>query len=118
MTLSTDIPEELLLMKPGKWNLVIIAGLKTGARRFSALRSQVGSISPKVLSSTLRNLERDGFIKRTHYSSIPPRVDYELTEIGYHLLALAESWVGFVRTHRIAVETARAEFDRNRDGTL
>jgi DNA-binding HxlR family transcriptional regulator len=106
------IPEELLLIRPGKWNLVVIASLQSGALRFTALRAEIGGISQKVLSSTLRELERDGFVSRTHYPSIPPRVEYDLTELGQHLLDFVESWARFVRTHQVAVEAARQQFDR------
>jgi DNA-binding HxlR family transcriptional regulator len=105
-------PRELLLVRPGKWDLVVIASLKSGTLRFNALRAEIGGISQKVLTSTLRELERDGFISRTQYPSIPPRVEYALTELGHELLVYVETWVGFVRTNRVAVMSAREAFDR------
>lgn len=102
---------ELLHFRPGKWDLVVITSLGGGTRRFNALRADIGDISQKVLASTLRELERDGFITRTQYASIPPRVDYDLTELGRHLLVHAETWVKFARTHRVAVLQARKAFD-------
>jgi DNA-binding HxlR family transcriptional regulator len=106
------VPQELLFAKPGKWDLVVIASLKPGALRFNALRAEIGGISQKVLSSTLRELERNGFVSRTQYPSIPPRVEYELTELGGDLLAFTEAWVSFVKTHSLAIAAARQEFDR------
>ena len=105
-------PRELLLIRPGKWDLVVIASLKPGTLRFNALRAEIGGISQKMLTSTLRELERDGFVSRTQYPSIPPRVEYALTELGHELLAYVENWLGFVRTHRVAVMSAREAFDR------
>lgn len=106
------IPNELLVHRPGKWDLVVIASLKAGALRFNALKSEIDGISQKVLSSTLRELERNGFVSRTHYPSIPPRVVYELTELGSDLLAFTEVWVSFVKRHSLAIMAARQKFDR------
>ena len=106
------VPNELLFIRPGKWDLVVIASLKSGAVRFNTLRSEIGGISQKMLSSTLRELERDGFVIRTQFNSIPPRVEYELTALGHELLVYVETWVRFVKTHHLTVKAAREEFDR------
>lgn len=103
--------EELLVVRPGKWTLVVITRLRVEKRRFSELKREIGSISQKTLTATLRELERDGFISRTLYPTIPPRVDYELTALGQDLLELADSWKRFARKHRDAVEDARRRFD-------
>ena len=105
-------PRELLFVRPGKWDLVVVASLKSGTMRFNALRSEIGGISQKMLTSTLRELERDGFVSRTQYPSIPPRVEYALTDLGHELYAYVEAWTRFVRTHRVAVMSAREAFDR------
>ena len=104
-------PRELLHHRPGKWDLVVITSLGGGTMRFNALKAEIGEISQKVLTSTLKELERDGFITRTQYASIPPRVEYDLTDLGHHLLDYAETWLKFVRTHSAAVLEARKAFD-------
>lgn len=109
---ETRSREEMLVVKPGKWTLIVITRLRQEKRRFSELKREIG-ISQKTLTATLRELERDGFILRTLYPTIPPKVEYELTELGYDLLELAESWRRFARKHRDAVEAARRRFDES-----
>ncbi|WP_240229714.1 winged helix-turn-helix transcriptional regulator [Devosia lacusdianchii] len=76
---------EILNQIGGKWTVLIINLLSDGPMRFSGIKRQIGGISQKVLTATLRDLEMDGFVTRTVTPSIPPRVDYELTELGYDL---------------------------------
>lgn len=76
---------EILHQIGGKWTVLIINMLSDGPMRFSEIKRMVGGISQKVLTATLRELEMDGFITRTVTPSIPPRVDYELTELGHDL---------------------------------
>ena len=76
---------EILNQIGGKWTVLIINLLSNGPMRFSAIKRMIGGISQKVLTATLRDLEMDGFVTRTVTPSIPPRVDYELTELGRDL---------------------------------
>lgn len=76
---------EILHQIGGKWTVLIINLLSDGPMRFSEIKRLVGGISQKVLTATLRELEMDGFVTRTVTPSIPPRVDYELTELGHDL---------------------------------
>ena len=76
---------EILHQIGGKWTVLIINMLSDGPMRFSEIKRMVGGISQKVLTATLSELEMDGFITRTVTPSIPPRVDYELTELGHDL---------------------------------
>src|ERR1044071_10404101 len=69
-----------------KWSVLIIMRLGEGSRRFNEIKRMIGGISQRMLTLTLRNLERDGLVKRTVTPSIPPRVDYELTDLGRDLL--------------------------------
>jgi DNA-binding HxlR family transcriptional regulator len=69
-----------------KWTAKIIACLRDGPRRFSELQAPLRSITPKVLTESLRAMQRDGFVSRTAYDEIPPRVEYELTALGHTLL--------------------------------
>lgn len=107
-------PEDnsFLAMRTGKWTLVVVAELQSGTRRFNELRRAMDGISQKTLASTLRELERDGFITRTAFATIPPRVDYALTELGLELVGMVEVCRNFVARHRDAVEAARQNFDR------
>lgn len=76
---------EILHQIGGKWTVLIINLLSDGPLRFSEIKRQIGGISQKVLTATLRELEMDGFVTRTVTPSIPPRVDYELTALGQDL---------------------------------
>jgi DNA-binding HxlR family transcriptional regulator len=82
-----DCPSRRLLDRIGdRWTVLIVVALDPGPQRFSALAARVGGISQKMLTQTLRSLERDGFVTRTLYPEIPPRVEYELTALGRSLL--------------------------------
>lgn len=104
--------DALLTLRTGKWTLVVVAELRGGARRFNELRRAMDGISQKTLSATLRELERDGFISRTAFATIPPRVDYALTELGLELLEIVDICRAFVVRNRQAVASARETFDR------
>src|SRR5215218_7424631 len=68
-----------------KWTLLVIAMLGPGPRRFTELKREIGTISQRMLTLTLRQLERNGLVQRTVYPVVPPRVDYQLTELGVTL---------------------------------
>lgn len=108
---SNETDHDLLVVRPGKWTLVVVVQLRDGTRRFNELRRDLGGVSQKSLSMTLRELERDGFVSRKAYATIPPRVDYALTELGRELLELADGWQRFALRARPAVERARQRFD-------
>ena len=95
-----------------KWSLLVIHMLSNGSMRFSELKRALSTISQKVLTTTLRGLERDGYITRTVTPSIPPRVDYELTKLGSDVLVPVTSLAMWAFLHRGEVEAARAAFDR------
>ncbi|MDF1598519.1 helix-turn-helix domain-containing protein [Mesorhizobium sp. YIM 152430] len=94
-----------------KWTVLVIETLGDGPHRFSELRRTLGSISQKMLTTTLRGLERDGFVTRTIYPTIPPRVDYELTPLGRDLLVPVRALGEWARDNRGKVEAARSAFD-------
>lgn len=102
---------ELLVVRPSKWTLVVVVQLRAGSMRFNELRRNMGGVPQKSLSQTLRELERDGFVTRTAYATIPPRVDYDLTALGRELLTLADDFHRFAQRNREAVEAARRLFD-------
>ena len=99
-----------------KWTMLILETLaEKGALRFSRLGEAVGGISQKMLTQTLRAMERDGLVSRKIYPTIPPKVEYELTELGLTLgAAFCGVWV-WASENVTAVEQARAAFDRNRE---
>lgn len=110
-SLSTNTEAGRLEVKPGKWTLLVIDQLRSHTLRFSQLRRSIEGISQKTLTSTLRELERDGFISRTVFPTIPPRVDYELTTLGFALLVMVDQWQHFADEHQQAVAAARRQFD-------
>jgi len=91
-----DCPSRRLLDRIGdRWTVLIVGALDPGPQRFGALAARVGGISQKMLAQTLRSLERDGFVTRTVFAEIPPRVEYELTPLGRSLqtpLRALEEW--------------------------
>jgi DNA-binding HxlR family transcriptional regulator len=97
-----------------KWSLLVISLLDRQTLRFNELRRQIDGISQRMLSVTLRNLERDGLIGRTVYPEIPPRVEYQLTDLGCTLLATIQSLVGWTEDHQAEIARARADFDSSR----
>jgi DNA-binding HxlR family transcriptional regulator len=103
---------EILARVGDKWSVLVVSLLGDGQMRFSELRRLIGGISQKMLTTTLRGLERDGFVTRTVTPSIPPRVDYELTNLGQDLLVPVKALSDWARRNRTRVEKARARFDQ------
>src|SRR6476659_2461892 len=94
-----------------KWSMMIVMMLAAGPMRFSELRRAVDGISQRMLTLTLRGLERDGLVKRTMFPTIPPRVDYELTTLGRTLLAPTMALAAWSEKHRPAIKEARSRYD-------
>lgn len=111
-SLSKSSPHEndVLMVRPGKWTLTVVTLLRSETLRFNELK-RAGGISQKTLTLTLRELERDGFITRTMFATIPPRVDYSLTELGRELVDLADSLRLFADRNREQILAARNRFD-------
>ena len=97
-----------------KWSMLIIVSLEDGAVRFNALRRRIG-VTQKVLASTLRGLERDGYVTRTTAPTIPPRVDYALTDMGRELLVPVRALAGWVLGRTDRIEQARRRYDGRTD---
>ena len=89
----------------------MVEALGAGPKRFNELRRALGSISQRMLTLTLRALERDGLLTRTVTPSIPPRVDYELTRLGRSLLEPVHELSAWARANRAAMDAARSRFD-------
>ncbi|MEV3859518.1 helix-turn-helix domain-containing protein [Streptomyces sp. NPDC050095] len=94
-----------------KWSLLVIALLDTRCLRFSELRREIDGISQRMLTVTLRQLERDGLVKRTVHPVVPPRVDYELTALGGTLHETIQSLVTWTERHQGEVAAARTAYD-------
>ena len=103
--------DEFLTVKSGKWTASVILSLRGQTLRFSELKREIPGVSQKTLTMTLRTLERDGFVSRTSFATIPPRVDYALTDIGNELLRVFEAWEAFSHRHWTHVLDSRQRFD-------
>jgi DNA-binding HxlR family transcriptional regulator len=101
---------ETLEISAGKWTILVVRRLGDGKRRFNELRRELSGISQKTLTTTLRGLERDGFVERTFFPTIPPRVEYELTGPGLELLEMTNAWGEFIRRHHDYIESSRRRF--------
>ena len=94
-----------------KWTVMVVGTLSNGAMRFNAIMRAIGGVSHRMLTLTLRGLERDGLVKRTAYATIPPKVEYELTDLGSSLIVPLQALATWAQRHRPAMEAARARFD-------
>ena len=100
-----------LLARVGdKWTVLVVRVLGAGPMRFNALRRTVGDISQKMLSTTLRNLERDGFVTRTVTPTKPPQVEYALTDLGRGLLAPVQALAEWTLANADRIEAARQAY--------
>jgi DNA-binding HxlR family transcriptional regulator len=97
-----------------KWSVLIIVLLGDGPKRFNEIRRMVGGISQRMLTLTLRGLERDGLVTRTQFPTIPPRVDYELTRLGRSLWDAVEPLSTWAQGHVKQVSRAQAEFEKKK----
>jgi DNA-binding HxlR family transcriptional regulator len=94
-----------------KWSVLVIMMLIDGPMRFNELKRKIGGISQRMLTLTLRGLERDGLVTRTIFPTIPPRVDYELTDLGRGLARPVQALGRWAFEHLPAIEGARTSFD-------
>jgi len=102
---------EVLSRVGDKWSLLIIATLNAGPLRFTALLQHIPGISQRMLTLTLKNLERDGLLTRTAYAEVPPRVEYELSAVGRTLIGPAVALAEWAVGNYPQIETARAAYD-------
>src|ERR1700736_3495629 len=107
---------EVLARVGDKWTVLVVTVLGDGPKRFNELRRALGSISQRMLTLTLRGLERDGLVTRTVFPTIPPRVDYELTKLGHSLLEPVSRLGLWARRNRSAIQDARRRFDAAENG--
>ncbi|MDH2427924.1 helix-turn-helix domain-containing protein [Sphaerisporangium sp. TRM90804] len=110
---AKDCPSRRVLDRIGDtWSVLVLLTLTDGPRRYSELQTKISDISPKMLTQTLRGLERDGLVTRTVYPVVPPRVEYELTRLGLSLHDLLESLQSWAETNSDDVLAAQAAYDR------
>ncbi len=90
-----------------KWSLLVIFSLVSQTKRFGELKKQIGDISPRVLTQTLRNLEQDGLVTRRMFATIPPRVDYTITDLGRSLATVMRPVVDWAEQNRAHILRSR-----------
>lgn len=105
---------EILTRVGDKWSVLVIVSLGEGTRRFSELRRAIDGISQRMLTLTLRGLERDGMVSRTVFPTIPPRVDYQLTALGRTLLEPVSLLAVWAQRHRAVIMRSRDAYDRSK----
>ena len=110
LSTSRSHENDVLMVRSGKWTLTIVTLLREERMRFNELK-RIAGVSQKTLTLTFRELERDGFVTRTMFATIPPRVDYELTSLGRELLKLADGLKQFAARNADQVLAARERFD-------
>lgn len=103
---------EVLNRVGDKWSVFVVRLLDGGPRRFSELLRMIEGISQRMLTLTLRGLERDGLVTRTVFPTIPPRVDYALTPLGRTLIEPVKALATWAEKHREQIQSARDRFDR------
>ncbi|GAA1828284.1 helix-turn-helix domain-containing protein [Actinomadura chokoriensis] len=102
---------EILDRVGDKWSLLVIALLGERTKRFTELKREIDGISQRMLTVTLRGLERDGIVTRTVYPVVPPRVEYSLTPMGATLMDAANTLVAWAESHLSDIDAARADYD-------
>ncbi len=109
---ASNCPTRQVLDRIGdKWTALVIGMLEEGPKRFSELRRAIGGISQKMLTQTLRSLERDGLVNRTVYAEVPPRVEYELTPLGETLCTPIAAIRQWAEANIAEVAAAQAAYD-------
>ena len=103
---------EILNRVGDKWSVLVVVLLGASPHRFNALKRTLAGISQRMLTTTLRGLERDGLVKRTVHPTNPPQVDYALTKLGQSLLGPVSVLAVWAQGHRAEVQRARDAFDR------
>jgi DNA-binding HxlR family transcriptional regulator len=109
---SQDCPTREVLNRIGnKWSILVVRLLRKGPKRFNELRGLLDGISQRMLTLTLRGLERDGIVKRMITPTVPPRVDYELTSMGRSLLKPIMAMAVWSDENRAAIQESRKRYD-------
>ncbi|HEY9798335.1 MAG TPA: helix-turn-helix domain-containing protein [Leptolyngbyaceae cyanobacterium] len=109
---KADCPtQQVLETIADKWSVIVIYALSKGTRRYSELQRLIGGVSQKMLTQTLRKLERDGLVERHVYPVVPPKVEYSLTPLGKTLTELLKAICKWAEIHLDEIEAARVHYD-------
>ena len=108
---TRDLVRDIFTMTGDRWSMHVIRALDGGPVRFTALMSAVDGISHRMLTRTLRSLQRDGLVSRTSYPESPPRVEYELTPLGETLSEPVRAFIRWTQEHQDEIEESRRRFD-------
>jgi len=111
-TEGRELVRDVLTRVGDKWTVLVISTLDEGPLRFTHLLDRISGISHRMLTRTLRALERDGLVSRASFAEVPPRVEYALTPLGRSLNEPLEAIIGWVGRHQTEVLDNRARFDR------
>ncbi len=107
-----ECPTRVVLDRIGDmWTVLVISSVVDGPLRFRGLRARIGGVAPKVLTQTLRAMERDGLLTRTVHAQVPPRVDYELTPLGASLTGPIATLTDWAETHLSTILASRGDYD-------
>lgn len=110
---TEDCPIRNVLAQIGdKWSVLILFALVDGPDRFNSIKSRVVNISQRMLTQTLRGLEREGYVSRTVYPEVPVKVEYELTELGKNLVKPLYQLVTWAETHHDQIKQSRQHYDK------
>jgi len=108
-----DCPVREVLDRLGdKWSVLIILTLKSGTLRFSKIKKAIPDISQRMLTFTLRHLERDGLVTRKMYMTVPPKVEYSLTDMGKSFSEKSEGLVAWAHENRPKIDVSRSSYDK------
>jgi DNA-binding HxlR family transcriptional regulator len=108
---TRNLVRDIFTMTGDRWSMAVIRALEDGPVRFTALMTLVEGISHRMLTRTLRSLERDGLVSRTSYPESPPRVEYELTTLGETLSEPVRAFIRWTQEHQTEIEESRTRFD-------
>jgi DNA-binding HxlR family transcriptional regulator len=108
---TRDLVRDIFTMTGDRWSMHVIRALGDGPVRFTALMSAVDGVSHRMLTRTLRSLQRDGLVRRTSYPESPPRVEYELTALGDTLSEPLRAFIRWTQQHQDEIEESRRRFD-------
>lgn len=110
-----SVASDVLSRIGDKWSVLVVMLLGDGPKRFNELKRLIGGISQRMLTLTLRGLERDGLVTRTQFATIPPRVDYELTPLGHSLRKPVLALGAWAFENYLTIARSRAAFDARQD---
>jgi DNA-binding HxlR family transcriptional regulator len=108
---TRNLVRDIFTMTGDRWSMPVIRALENGPVRFTSLMTLVEGISHRMLTRTLRSLQRDGLVSRTSYPESPPRVEYELTALGETLSEPVRAFIRWTQEHQAEIEESRARFD-------